>query len=163
MLAHRSPPPRRAARGRSRACYKQRHRAPAGETIMRRAIGVAIVLAWVCGCGSSTTGFPDSGMKVQPPLEEVAMNFATAQCDRQFACMPYATETRAFGDTVGDCITQQTGYQKRSLSAPGVSGDYSGILKCIAQMKAASCQQFLDSTVGGDPKAMPDCTAFTPG
>jgi hypothetical protein len=129
---------------------------------MRRAYRAAIVLALFCGCSSSQKGFSDAG-KMPPPLTQVAMDFATWDCTRRFACMPYASEARAFGDTVADCTMQQNGYQTRSLTAPGVSTDYTQILKCVDQMKTASCQQFLDSVLGGDPKAMPDCTAFTPG
>jgi hypothetical protein len=130
---------------------------------MRRALFAAIVLVWVSGCGSSKMqGFPDSG-PTGPSLAAVAKELAMWSCTRRFACMPYAAETRVFGDTVADCTTQQTGYQKRSLSAPGVGSDYSGIESCIAELKKASCQDFLDYTIGQNPKAMPACSAFTPG
>jgi len=130
---------------------------------MRRAYVAAIVLGLLSGCGSASGGFTDSGVPMQTQLLDVAKQFATWDCTRRFACMPYASETRAFGDTVADCTTEQTGYQTRSLEAPGVSTNYAQILKCVDQMKTASCQEFLDSMLGGDPKAMPDCTAFTPG
>jgi hypothetical protein len=131
---------------------------------MRMSWGGALVLVGLCGCASSTNFGDDGGAEdAGPSLATVAADFAGTDCAKKFGCMAYATETRAFGDDAADCTTQETGYQTRSLSAPGASSDYTGILACVAQMKAATCQQYLDSTFGHDPTAMPACTKLTPG
>lgn len=132
---------------------------------MRNGLGGAIIVACVAGCASSGGGFDDGGTpKIDsgPSAATVAAEFASADCAKKW-CMVYATETRAFGDSVTDCTQQETGYLMRSLSAPGASTDYSGILACIAQINAASCRDYVDSTIGFDPTAMPACSKPTPG
>jgi hypothetical protein len=132
---------------------------------MRESRGVAIVVAFVIGCASSGSGFDGGTLPTDsgPSAATVAGELASTDCARKFECMPYAAETRAFGDDVADCTQQETGYQTRSLTAPGASPSYAGIQACIAQMKTASCQDYLDSTVGLDPTAMPACSTPTPG
>jgi hypothetical protein len=113
--------------------------------------------------GGASNHDGDVALDGGPTLATVAAEFASTDCARKFECMPYAAETRGFGDSVADCTQQETSYQMRSLSAPGASTDYSNIVACIAEMKAATCQDYVDGTAGENATVLPECWNFAPG